>query len=45
MQLADNVRNYYDILTRLEPRDTPALPHPPAAAEPQLSTKGTAPGR
>jgi membrane-bound lytic murein transglycosylase F len=56
MQLVDNVRNYYDILTRMEPRDTPALPHPPAAPDPptgaaapkkdaQLSTKGTAPGK
>ena len=64
MQLADNVRNYYDILTRLAPRELPSLPlpQPPAAdggasnpappkvapppkKEPQLSTKGTAPGR
>ena len=56
MQLVDNVRNYYDILARIEPRDAPALPHPPAPADPpmdaaapkkdaQLSTKGTAPGK
>ena len=55
MQLVDNIRNYYDILTRMEPRDTPALPHPPDAEQPaepapakkgaQLSTKGTAPGK
>jgi membrane-bound lytic murein transglycosylase F len=42
MQLVDNVRNYYDILARMNPRDTPV----PAAAEPdQLSTKGAAPGK
>ena len=41
-QLVDNVRNYYDILTRLEPRDPPQLPEP---APDQLSTKGTATGR
>ena len=40
MQLVDNIRNYYDILTRMEPRET-ASP----AANAQLSTKGTAPGR
>ncbi|HYC35229.1 MAG TPA: membrane-bound lytic murein transglycosylase MltF [Usitatibacter sp.] len=52
MQLVDNVRNYYDILTRMEPRDAPQLPHPAGAPEPaiaappaQLSTKGTAAGR
>lgn len=32
LQLVDNIRNYYDILTRMEPRDAPALPQPPAAA-------------
>ncbi len=26
MQLVDNVRNYYDILVRMEPRDAPQLP-------------------
>ena len=35
IQLVDNVRNYYDILTRMEPREA-------AAAAPQLSTKGVA---
>lgn len=56
MQLVDNIRNYYDILTRAEPRDVPALPQaaespaPDVGAAPpkkgaQLSTKGTAPGR
>jgi membrane-bound lytic murein transglycosylase F len=42
MQLVDNIRNYYDILTRMEPRDAPvAAP----AAEPQASSKGSAPAR
>jgi len=41
--LVDNVRNYYDILTRAFPREAPALPaHPPGD---QLSTKGTASGK
>ena len=50
-QLVDNVRNYYDILVRMEVRDMPVLPRPgliEAAATPpapQLSTKGTAAGR
>ncbi|MGZ5686026.1 MAG: membrane-bound lytic murein transglycosylase MltF [Usitatibacter sp.] len=39
MQLVDNVRNYYDILTHMEPRAAPLLPHPREAD--QLSTKGT----
>ena len=42
MQLVDNVRNYYDILSRMEPRDVPLLPAPES---PQLSTKGAAPGK
>jgi len=42
MQLVDNIRNYYDILTRMEPRDAPMLP---TAAEPQASSKGSAPGK
>jgi membrane-bound lytic murein transglycosylase F len=42
MQLVDNIRNYYDILARMEPRDAPMLP---AAAEAQASSKGSAPGR
>jgi membrane-bound lytic murein transglycosylase F len=52
MQLVDNVRNYYDILARMEPRDAPLLPapepppsNPPEAKAAQLSTKGTTPGR
>ncbi len=42
MQLVDNIRNYYDILTRMEPRDAPMLP---PAAEAQASSKGSAPGK
>jgi membrane-bound lytic murein transglycosylase F len=41
-RLVDNVRNYYDILARMEPREGPV---PGPAAEPpapQLSTKGVA---
>ena len=55
MQLVDNVRNYYDILVRMAPRDTPVLPAEPPMeipdppprerAKPQLSTKGVAPGK
>ena len=42
MQLVDNIRNYYDILTRMEPRDTPVVP---PANDPQASSKGSAPSR
>jgi membrane-bound lytic murein transglycosylase F len=42
MQLVDNIRNYYDILTRMEPRDVPMLP---SVAEAQASSKGSAPGK
>ena len=42
MQLVDNVRNYYDILARVHPRDAPM---PPLADSDQLSTKGAAPGK
>lgn len=50
MQLVDNVRNYYDILTRMEQRPGPLLapappPEPAPGKAPQLSTKGTAPGK
>jgi membrane-bound lytic murein transglycosylase F len=38
LQLVDNIRNYYDVLARMEPRDAPALP---AAFEPQSSSKGS----
>ena len=44
-QLVDNVRNYYDILTRMVPREGEAPAAAPAPAEPpapQLSTKGVA---
>ena len=33
MQFVDNVRNYYDILTRMEPRTAPFLPAPPAKGQ------------
>jgi membrane-bound lytic murein transglycosylase F len=39
MQLVDNIRNYYDILTRMEPRDAPMLP---AVVGAQASSNGTA---
>ena len=42
MQLVDNIRNYYDILTRMEPRDKAMLP---PENEPQSSTRGLAPGK
>jgi membrane-bound lytic murein transglycosylase F len=42
MQLVDNIRNYYDILARMEPRDTPMLP---TVAQDQASSKGSAPSR
>jgi membrane-bound lytic murein transglycosylase F len=42
MQLVDNIRNYYDILARMEPRDTPMLP---PETVPQVSTSGSAPGK
>jgi len=52
MHLVDNVRNYYDILARLEQRPEPLpAPEPPPELPPapekgrQLSTKGTAPGK
>lgn len=56
LQLVDNVRNYYEILTRIEPRDGPLLPQGAEAAQaqapakgaappPQLSTKGTTSGK
>jgi membrane-bound lytic murein transglycosylase F len=42
MQLVDNIRNYYDILTRVEPRDAPMMP---AAGEPPAYSKSSAPGK
>lgn len=52
LHLVDNVRNYYDILARLEQRPEPLPapeppPEPPPAPEKgrQFSTKGTAPGK
>jgi membrane-bound lytic murein transglycosylase F len=52
LQLVDNVRNYYDILMRMEPRDAQlpgavveAASDPPRTAAPQFSSKGTAPGK
>ncbi len=42
MQLVDNIRNYYDILTRMEPRDAPMLP---PEADAQSSSKGLASGK
>ena len=44
LQLVDNVRNFYDILARMVPRDTPLLPGAPEDTI-QLSTKGTTDGR
>ncbi len=41
-QLVDSVRNYYDILTRMQPRDNELAP---LAQDDQLSTKGAAPGK
>ncbi len=36
MQLVDNIRNYYDILARMEPRDGPVMP---AVAETQAGSR------
>jgi peptidoglycan lytic transglycosylase F len=44
LQLVDNIRNYYDVLARLEPRETHVLPAP-ASAEAQASSKGSTPSR
>ena len=43
LQLVDNVRNYYDILSRMEPRDGPGLPL--AGTADQASPKGSATAR
>jgi len=42
MQLVDNIRNYYDVLSRIEPRDGPVMP---AVAEAQASSKVSPPSR
>ena len=42
MQLVDNVRNYYDIISRMEPRETAVVP---LLDTPQASSKGSAPSR
>jgi membrane-bound lytic murein transglycosylase F len=42
MQLVDNIRNYYDIISRMRPRETPLPPSLPAS---QLSSKDSAPSR
>jgi membrane-bound lytic murein transglycosylase F len=42
MQLVDNIRNYYDIIARVEPRDAPMMP---SVAEPQASSKLAPPSR
>ena len=44
MQLVDNIRNYYDILARVESRDGPVMPGV-AAAEAQASSKVSPPSR
>ena len=48
LQLVDNVRNYFDIIARMAPREGPLLPQPMDDEPPvraQLSTKGTAAGK
>jgi len=42
MQLVDNIRNYYDVLARIEPRDGPVMP---AVAEAQASSKVSPPSK
>ena len=41
LQFVDNVRNFYDILARMEPRGG----EQPEGSVAQLSTKGAAPGK
>jgi len=38
MQLVDNVRNYYDIISRMQPRETAVVP---LLDFPQASSKGS----
>ena len=46
IQLVDNVRNYYEILQRMEPRGAPALPATPGGAPVvQSSLKASPAGR
>lgn len=45
VQLVDNVRNYYEILQRTQPRDGPALPATPGGAADQSSLNSAAAGR
>ncbi len=45
MQFVDNVRNYQDILARVEPRDGPLPPRPAPAPADQGSTKGSVAAR
>ena len=45
LQLVDNVRNYYDILVRMEPREAPVPGTVAEPVAPQFSSKGTAPGK
>ena len=42
MQLVDSIRNYYDVLARVERRDSPMLP---PEVDAQVSTRGSAPGK
>ena len=42
MQLVDNIRNYYDIISRMEPREAALVP---AFDPPQASANGSAPSR
>lgn len=44
LQFVDNVRNYYDILSRMQPRDGPILAVAPAS-QPQVSAKADAAGK
>jgi len=43
MQLVDNIRNYYDIISRMRPRESPL--HPAIEASAQTSSKDSAPSR
>jgi membrane-bound lytic murein transglycosylase F len=43
LQFVDNVRNYYDILSRIEPREAPIAPREPPPD--QSSSKGSATSR